>query len=400
MATATKIKSAPIKITLRESYPSEVVSADQGEKIVSFVACEETPIERWDWLKGRYFLILSHDPDHVRLDRVESGACMFLEDHNSYDADKRIGKILSVAIADGKLKAEARLNSLEAGNRFYQEVVDRTEPPKSVGAAVYETEVVEAAVYEEDDDGDRKLIKPATLRAIDWELMEISSVSVPAIGSAATKEASNEQQYEMLMHGNPGMELDIPEIVVKASAPKTEEKPKTGAKPPSKPKSPSKKPMATLREKLADLEHDALIDRAVELHQSHESAKEQLEEAKTQLAQLTRKDAIRDQYFSLRHKAEGLLRKAQLSSHSFGKYFTESAIEDINALCKKDNAEIRLAAIEMFLEDCSESTPQLNTKLATDDEPLPERKTEQKRSTPTGQSTEEYAKSLLSGVLG
>lgn len=405
MPAETKIKSSTLYITLKQAQPSEVIRASDGEdspdsgsggKIVSFVACEETPFERWDWFKGRYNLILSHNPDHVRLDRVNNGACMFIEGHDTEDAEKRIGKVVKCSIESNQLIVEARLNSLEAGQRFYQEVIDQTEPPKSVGAAIYETEVVETALYEEDEDGYKKLIRPATLRAIDWELMEVSAVTVPAIAGAAVKEAANEQQYEMLMHGDPGMPLDIPEEIVKAST-KTEEKAKPKEKPyTKKPTKPKGKTMPSLREEFQELDHEALIDRAIELKRKIDSKDEEMTLLRDELAQLNRKDTIRDQYFTLRNQAEKLLGKAQLSAHTFEKHFSDSAIADINALCKKDNAEVKLEALSMFLDQMEESAPKLNLELKTKDEPLTATaKTEARSLTPTGEDVDSYTKKLL-----
>lgn len=407
-ATETKIKTPTLHIALREQHSSEVISVESGGKVVSFIACEEVPVERWDWFKGRYYLILSHKPEHVRLDRVKSGACMFLEDHDQWSSDKRIGKILDVDISKKQLIATARLNSLDPGQRFYQEVLDKTEPPKSVGVVIHETEVVETALYEEDEDGYKKLVRPATLRAIDWELTEISSVSVPAVAGAAVKELANEQHYEMLMHGDPGLErLDIPETVVKASAPEPQEQLEaaTKAEPEKTPPKPeTKKPkgkstMANTREEFADLEHDALIDRALELKRLTDAQKGDLEELKQQLQQLNRKDAIRDQYFSLRNKAERLLHDGKLTAHEFEQDFTESSVVDVNNLCKKEDAEIELKALERYLTRTEGQAPRLNLEMKTDREPLsaPEAP---KPNTPTGQAVEDYAKLMIERAIG
>jgi Hypervirulence associated proteins TUDOR domain len=207
----TEFSATPICLDYQQLAEAKV--SEDGDRTVSFIVSDETPVMRSSWFRDHWYLVLSHDPKHVRLDRVTSGACMFLESHNGYDGEARIGKIIDAKISGKQLKLTARINTLEAGNRYFQEVQDKCDPPKSVGAAVYEMETVEPALYEEDEDGYKKLIRPATLRAIDWELLEASVCNVSANPNSATKESFNlNAPIAVKLNGNSGMDFPIQKL--------------------------------------------------------------------------------------------------------------------------------------------------------------------------------------------
>jgi hypothetical protein len=149
--------------------------AEKRERI--FVASDETPVLRRSWWDD-YMLIVSHDPKAVDLSRVgEEGSCMFLENHNSYSTTSRIGKIISATVANKQLEVTVRINSLAPGNNYLQEVQDKCEPGKSIQFEPYETELISEARYEKG-----KLVELPVYKLTKWGLLEVSTVSIPAIG--------------------------------------------------------------------------------------------------------------------------------------------------------------------------------------------------------------------------
>lgn len=168
---------------------------DSEDLTVSFVACNETPFLRYDWWTGqRYNLILSHDPTHVDLSRVTEGGgtCMFLEDHYP-SSEYEIGKVKSATITNKELQVTCKINNSEdnpPGRRYKSKLDADCEPGKSVGVSIGKLQVEKKAQYDVDEDGRRTLISPATLRAIEWSLQEISTVSKPAISVGGTSLAA------------------------------------------------------------------------------------------------------------------------------------------------------------------------------------------------------------------
>lgn len=153
---------------------TEGINLDKRER--TFVASDETPIQRSSWWDS-YVLIVSHDVGAVDLSRVgEQGSCMFLEDHDSH-SESRIGKIISGGIRDRSLQVTARINTLPPGNKYFQEMQDGCEPGKSIRFDPIETELVSEAEYAKGT-----CVALAVYRLTKWSLLEISTVTIPAIG--------------------------------------------------------------------------------------------------------------------------------------------------------------------------------------------------------------------------
>jgi hypothetical protein len=144
----------------------------------TFIASDETPVMRGGWWTDPYMLIVSHDPKSVDLSRVgEEGSCMFLQDHSSYSSVKRIGKIVQATIKQKALEVTARINTLPPGEDYFREVSDKCEPGKSIQFDPITTELIKEATYEKG-----RLVEYAVYKLTSWALLEISTVSIPAIG--------------------------------------------------------------------------------------------------------------------------------------------------------------------------------------------------------------------------
>jgi hypothetical protein len=150
---------------------------DPDKRERTFVASDETPILRRSWYEN-YMLIVSHDPKKVDLSRVgEEGSCMFLENHNSYSTDARIGKLIKASVKNSSLEVTVRINSLTAGENYLKEIQDNCEPGKSIQFDPYETELIQEPKYAKGE-----LVSLPVYKLTSWGLMEVSTVSIPALG--------------------------------------------------------------------------------------------------------------------------------------------------------------------------------------------------------------------------
>ena len=134
-------------------------AVDEESRTVRLSFSSEEPVERWFGNE-----VLSHNPDHVRMDRLEAGAPL-LWNHNT---DVQIGRVESASIENGRGEAVVRFSKSVRGEELFQDVKDGIATNVSVGYRINEM------VLDEDDK------ESETYRAVDWMPHEISLVSVPA----------------------------------------------------------------------------------------------------------------------------------------------------------------------------------------------------------------------------
>ena len=172
-------------VTVPDDVPDDGTEDPTDElpinRTVVFTASDETPVKRFDWYKWEpYDLILSHDPKHVNLDRVDSGVCMFLVDHCP-SFDDQLGKITKAEIKDRKMRMTAIVNNEDYGDKYLNRVKLGTAPGNSVGIIINRLEVVKKAKYDINPNTDLKtLLTPALMKAVDWQPVECSAVGIPA----------------------------------------------------------------------------------------------------------------------------------------------------------------------------------------------------------------------------
>ena len=139
---------------------AEVLKIDEENRTVELAFSSEAPVVRW-WGEE----VLSHDPAHVRMGRLNDGAA-FLWNH---DWDDQRGVVENARIdGDRKGRALVRLGTSEDAEELWQDIKNRIKRHVSVGYFIHGMQLVEVR-----DDLERWLIT-------DWEPYEISSVSVPA----------------------------------------------------------------------------------------------------------------------------------------------------------------------------------------------------------------------------
>ena len=149
-------------------------AVDEESRTVRLSFSSEEPVERWFGNE-----VLSHNPEHVRMDRLEAGAPL-LWNHNT---DVQIGRVESASIENGRGEAVVRFSKSARGEELYQDVLDGIATNVSVGYRINEM------VLDEDDE------ESETYRAVDWMPHEISLVSVPAdFGVGVGRDITGEHQ--------------------------------------------------------------------------------------------------------------------------------------------------------------------------------------------------------------
>lgn len=156
-------------------------SFDSEKRTAEMVFSTGAQVHRFDWFTGTEFIEeLSLDPAHARFDRVAQGAVPFLRDHGSWGgagiADV-MGRVTE-AKADGKQGiGKVLFSAREDVQPFVRDIEDGILQSVSVGYRVNTFEKV----------GEKNGVP--ILRAIDWELFEISSVAMPADPAAKFRSA-------------------------------------------------------------------------------------------------------------------------------------------------------------------------------------------------------------------
>lgn len=113
--------------------------------------------------------MLGHDPEEIRLDRLQDGAPLLFNHH----FDKHLGTIESVTVSNDKVgRVLVRFGHSELADEKWRDVVDDILKKSSVGYLVHAMRLVE----ERDDGVDE-------YRVTDWEPYEVSLVTVAADNS-------------------------------------------------------------------------------------------------------------------------------------------------------------------------------------------------------------------------
>ena len=161
--------------------PISVVS--EQDRTVNLVWSTGAAVKRYDYYNDRYYLEeLSMEPSAIVMDRLLSGAPL-LKSHDAYDLNSVLGVVESASVADGEGTATVRFSERADVEPFYQDVKSKIIRNVSVGYKIHEIEriapVGENAMW--------------VYRAIRWEPMEISLVSVPADPGAGIRSDNHSQ---------------------------------------------------------------------------------------------------------------------------------------------------------------------------------------------------------------
>ena len=160
---------------LTRSFNFNREAIDEEARTVSLSMSSDAPVERWFGME-----VLSHDPSHVDLGRLNDGAPLLM-DHNTND---QIGRV-ETATVDGKRgQAVVRFSKSARGSEIFNDVVDGIRQNISIGYRIHEMGIDESR-----SEGDVE-----TYVATAWQPYEVSVVSVPAdnsIGISRSAEGEN-----------------------------------------------------------------------------------------------------------------------------------------------------------------------------------------------------------------
>ncbi|KAB2738459.1 peptidase U35 [Brucella anthropi] len=132
-------------------------------------------VKRYSWDDGYYMEELEVSPKAIRMDRFAS---MSLLDGHEQSMTARLGTVVagSIRIEGGKAYATIKFSRHENADRILKDLEDGHPLSISVGYRVHKSEKTE---------GERGQLP--TLRAIDWEPLELSAVAVPADPAATSR---------------------------------------------------------------------------------------------------------------------------------------------------------------------------------------------------------------------
>lgn len=159
---------------------ADVGTIDEEARTVELVFSTGAAVERFDWWTGKRFIEkLSLKPEHIRLERLNSGAPL-LNAHSAWALQDQIGVVQSGSahLTAKEARATVRFSRRADVEPIFGDVRDGIIRNVSVGYRVHR--------FEEESGKDNKLpVRTAT----DWEPFEISMVPMPADMGAQTRDA-------------------------------------------------------------------------------------------------------------------------------------------------------------------------------------------------------------------
>jgi hypothetical protein len=157
---------------------AEVGTVNKEARTVDLIFSTGASVDRMDYWSGkRYREVLSMDPAHIRLDRVNAGAPL-LDSHSAYSVGDILGTVVSgtARIEKGKGLATVRFSKRDTVEPIWQDVCDAIITAVSVGYRIFKFE----------EDSTKKDAVPVRT-AVDWEPYEISMVPMPADAGARVR---------------------------------------------------------------------------------------------------------------------------------------------------------------------------------------------------------------------
>lgn len=135
-----------------------VAGYDKEARTVTMAVSSETPVDRWYGQE-----ILSHEKGAIRTDRLEGGVSLLF----NHDYDALLGRSIEFEVGK-QIRVTCKFGPSDLSLEKEREVEADVLVDVSIGYVVYEWEITE------DKNGVR------TYLAVDWEILEVSLVTVPA----------------------------------------------------------------------------------------------------------------------------------------------------------------------------------------------------------------------------
>ncbi|MBQ1542331.1 MAG: HK97 family phage prohead protease [Caulobacteraceae bacterium] len=149
-------------------------SYDEASRTIQAVLSVGTRVKRWFGFEQ-----LSMDPASIDLSRVQLGQVRFLDSHNAYEIDAVLGVVTAAAVdGGGSLNGSIRLAETPRGEQAAGMISRGEVTGLSIGYQVKTWRLVEV------DAADNEVWEAAQ-----WELLEVSLVSVPADPAAGVRTA-------------------------------------------------------------------------------------------------------------------------------------------------------------------------------------------------------------------
>lgn len=153
------------------SFRAEVGAVNAEKRTIDLIFSTGAAVTRTDYWSGKqYREVLSMDPAHVQLDRLNT-AGVLLDSHSAWSIGDVLGAVEpgSARVEKGKGIATVRFSKRDAVTPIWNDVQDGIVRSVSVGYRVYK--------FQEDTAKDGAI---PTRTAIEWEPYEVSLVGMPA----------------------------------------------------------------------------------------------------------------------------------------------------------------------------------------------------------------------------
>jgi len=310
----------------------------EGIKTLEFSFASNTPHRRMDWERWEIVdEVLDCRKEAITGDRLNSGLIQFLWNH---DPDQVRGVISSIKWDGNRGLAVAKMSRSPATEELYQNVTDGIIRGISVGYRVHKYEVLSNAVWE-GDEWDSKLITPKKVKAIEWEIFEISAVSIPADATVGIGRADRE------FPDNFNLQQVIKTVGVKRV--------KEAIKQMTEKSDDIKRDPAylDLDDKYRTSQAELIIQKA-----ENESLRAQVLALQASASKYQKDAEISQKYVSLRSTAEALVTETKMSSHEFDELFARSLADFLVT----PDATAELRAIEIVVGMAKKRSAALNKK--------------------------------------
>lgn len=180
-------------LSIRASFAPKTL--DKEKRTIDVVFATDTPCRMFSWEDGAIEEILSFEPGHVRLDRLNGGAPV-LDNHSRYEGTRAVlGVVENARIEGGKGVATLRFSKREDVEEIWQDIQDGILNGVSVGYRVHKYEITK-------EEG-----KLPQYRAVDWEGFEISMAPVQADPNSKVR-SQNNQNFINNQNNNQMTELE------------------------------------------------------------------------------------------------------------------------------------------------------------------------------------------------
>lgn len=155
--------SLPLPKLQKRSANFNVDGLNLEARTIELSVSSEYEVARW----GNCSEVLVHEPSAIRLGRLQNSAPLLF----NHDQNALIGVVVAVFLdtVEKKLRVTARFSASEEANNRFMQVQEGVLTHVSIAYAIHQ------AISEQDGEGG-----PVLYKAIDWEPLEVSLVTVPA----------------------------------------------------------------------------------------------------------------------------------------------------------------------------------------------------------------------------